>query len=155
MQTIAPPLSLLEFALEVRHAIDGGDDYGDQMRIDQDWATDRWSVSFSVYGWRRPDEERSVKQRILAIRRLLGGSFEKNDPESGSAWDSAYAVLTTQREDFEIKLVTDRSFTCTREVVSVEVIEVPAVEAHTEEKPVYRWNCEPLNDIVEDEAVPA
>lgn len=147
MQFHGPSAEALTFALETRQAIDEGDDYGDGMEVGTDWSTYRTVIDFNIW---EADGERSIQQRILDIRRAIGGTFEKNDPKK-SSYDSSYAMLTQNMGTFDVRILTQRANTCVRKQVSVEMIEHPATEAYTEERPVFEWDCRALNEIAADE----
>ena len=102
-------------------------------------------------------------QILLDWTKNIGGSFAKNDPKKGS-YDRDYYVLTGSKKlgGLTPKILAQRSAVCervqtgTQKIVHARVAAVKAIPEYTEDRPVYSFDCVPLNkpkETVEFEAV--
>jgi hypothetical protein len=113
-------------------------------------------IRFAVYSEVRDEQfrvVRTVPQEVRAIARALGGRWEKNDPEANT-FDELYYTLTSAIVvgGRPVQILCSRNDVCERIEVGREKVIVPAKEAQEaepereEERPVYRFECRPLND---------
>lgn len=97
-----------------------------------------------------PHETDDVPGRVAEIRRMLPGTFAKNDPAAGD-YNSAYYTLTAQWRGLTLEIRTYRDQVCERVVTGQREVttEVPtATETVTVTEDIVEWRCHPL--LVED-----
>lgn len=97
-----------------------------------DFYTYPTSVDITAYG---PDQ----KDTMRTLRRAIGGKWDK---KSSSYQFSIQREYEFDGTEITISIVAgDREQVCQKVVVSVEQVEVPAREAHTESREVVDWVC--------------
>lgn len=88
---------------------------------------------WAFYGW-----EENVPAKVAAIRRAVGGKWDKRESATGDQ-------MSFVCEGYQIQV--DRETVCERRVVGTETVVVPAVEAQparTETRDLVEWDCVPI-----------
>ena len=92
-----------------------------------------YGVYWHLYSWEHSD----LRSTAATIRRVIGGKWDKTV-------DNYTNKMQFRSGDYQIEV--DRDVVCTRRVVGVEKVTLPAVLAQPErevEREIVEWDCEP------------
>lgn len=87
------------------------------------------------------DEAETQLPTMLAVRRAIGGQWEKKP------WGDRFDISQQVNDWLTVEVYAHRDVVCTRRVVGTEQFTVPAVEAQperTETREIVEWDCHPI-----------